>query len=136
MVVMKGLNCYASFCDDPGIEKLLSIAQVKRSFLLPVTPSHVQRESLTLHLAAGKTKGPLTLQFSYWPAAAIFSLATYGPHNKAIFLSCNWQAGTSATRATLFRRRGRSTKTAIAMTWKSGKTACRRRRERGQRYTR
>jgi len=73
---MKGLNCYASFCDDPGIEKLLSIAQVKRSFLLPVTPSHVQRESLTLHLAAGKTKGLLTLQFSYWPAAAIFSLAT------------------------------------------------------------
>ncbi|GAI62397.1 unnamed protein product, partial [marine sediment metagenome] len=31
-----GLNCYASFWDEPGIEKLLNFIEVKASFLRPV----------------------------------------------------------------------------------------------------
>lgn len=41
---MKGLNCYARFLDDPGIEKLATTHQVKTSFLVPVTSLDPQRE--------------------------------------------------------------------------------------------
>ena len=50
---MKGLNCYASFWDDPGIEKLLDFLKVKSSFLMPVTPSHYRGAPFFRSQAAG-----------------------------------------------------------------------------------
>ncbi len=35
---MKGLNCYAGFWDEPGIEKFPILSQGKSNFLKPVTP--------------------------------------------------------------------------------------------------
>lgn len=32
---MKGLNCYAAFCDSPGHERLLTFTQTKNSLLVP-----------------------------------------------------------------------------------------------------
>ena len=46
---MKGRFGYASFLDEPGIEKLLDFTEVKSSFLRPVTPCVSQREPFSLH---------------------------------------------------------------------------------------
>ena len=70
---MKGRICYATFFENPGIEKLSNCVQVKSSFLRPVTPYSTQREPFSLRSAAGDRTGLLTCQFSYLPAAAVFS---------------------------------------------------------------
>lgn len=50
---MKGRNCYALFSGHPGLEKLLTIDQAKRSFLKPVTLSSVQRDLFNIRIATG-----------------------------------------------------------------------------------
>jgi len=70
---MKGLNRYARFCDDPGIEKLLTINQAKRSFLMPVTLSFSQLEPFRLRATAGLLACPSDMVMQSGPAVASFS---------------------------------------------------------------
>jgi hypothetical protein len=53
MNFMKGLNCYAGFWDEPGIEKFPILSQGKSNFLKPVTPRLSQQVTPSLLTVGG-----------------------------------------------------------------------------------
>lgn len=65
MSFMKGLNCYAVFWDDAGIEKFPNFNQTKMNFLVPVTPRLSQQ-------------GPASVSF-----VAVFGCRTLTPRSPA-----------------------------------------------------
>ncbi|MBA7648712.1 hypothetical protein ES703_56500 [subsurface metagenome] len=71
---MKGRNCYACFWSSPGFEKLLTILEVKASFLRPVSLPQFQREPFRLRAAAGFGTEFQHHVSSKLPAAGFFSV--------------------------------------------------------------
>jgi len=75
---MKGLNCYARFVDDPGIEKFPILDRVKSNFLRPVTLSLSQQGPFIQLTVAGHgcralTPRPSAVPVTLYPAN-VFSL--------------------------------------------------------------
>ena len=86
---MKGLNCYASFCDDPGIEKLLALLKVKSSFLMPVTPLPCQLAPFIRSHVAGVSSREFISVSSDTPATPFFAISHFGQGGTArASLSC------------------------------------------------
>jgi len=72
--VMKGLNCYASFCVASGTKKSLTLTQAKVGFFVPGDTVDVQRDLFFLKAVAGPTPSPLYTGNRYVPAT-VFLLA-------------------------------------------------------------
>ena len=72
MEVMKGRNCYARFCDHPGLEKLLDFIEAKSSFLKPMSLPLSQREPFSLRTTAGLLTGHHACPLYRWPAVDLF----------------------------------------------------------------
>ncbi len=71
---MKGLNCYASFLDEPGIEKILNPTPGKSSFLRPATLSPSQQGPFIQIAVAGLLVDLGLLFLQSMPAAVFFCL--------------------------------------------------------------
>ena len=69
---MKGLNCYTRFRDEPGIEKLVTFAQGKSSFLMPVIPSDVQARPFLLRTVVGSLVCPSDMALRSRPTTVLF----------------------------------------------------------------
>lgn len=69
---MKGRNCYAQFCKEPGLEKLIKFLELKLSFLRPVTPKFSRRVPFSVRAVAGPFQNLLCRFLLSQPATAVF----------------------------------------------------------------
>ena len=64
---MKGLNCYARFRDEPGLEKLFNFIEAKASFLRPVSLPYFQRGPFLPISVAGESSFVLDMEILLEP---------------------------------------------------------------------